>query len=83
MASESASKCSERCVDMEGLLLLTSALCRVQRTLDGLIDRGDISSRDLDTRTMDALEGGDLDSAHPQRVHGHARKCSSSRVLYP
>ena len=37
--------------------MLTSALCRVQRTLDGLIDRGDISSRDLDTRTMDALEG--------------------------
>ncbi|CAK0787513.1 hypothetical protein CVIRNUC_010733 [Coccomyxa viridis] len=27
-----------------------------KRTLDGLIDRGDISSRDLDTRTMDALE---------------------------
>ena len=29
----------------------------VQKTLDELIDRGDISTRDLDTRTMDALEG--------------------------
>ena len=29
----------------------------MQKTLDELIDRGDISSRDLDTRTMDALEG--------------------------
>ena len=29
----------------------------MQKTLDELIDRGDISTRDLDTRTMDALEG--------------------------
>ncbi len=32
----------------------------MQKTLDDLIDRGDISSRDLDTRTMDALEGRQL-----------------------
>lgn len=36
---------------------LMCCLCFVQRTLDSLIDRGDISSRDLDDRTMDALEG--------------------------
>ena len=30
----------------------------LQRTLDDLIDRGIISSRDVDSRIMDALEGG-------------------------
>ena len=38
-------------------VLLLEMITAMQKTLDELIDRGDISTRDLDTRTMDALEG--------------------------
>ena len=38
-------------------VLISRQIPVMQKTLDELIDRGDISSRDLDTRTMDALEG--------------------------
>ena len=68
-------KMQQTVCDIERLSSADIALCWLQRTLDGLIDRGDISSRDLDTRTMDALEGDGLFSAHPQCVCACLRAC--------
>ena len=50
----------------------------MQKTLDDLIDRGDISSRDLDTRTMDALEGRQLllFSSHDPPAQAFGKQCS-------
>ena len=50
----------------------------MQKTLDDLIDRGDISSRDLDTRTMDALEGRQLllCSLHDPLAQAFDKQCS-------
>ena len=44
-------------VTAPAVVTVPELMTALQKTLDELIDRGDISSRDLDTRTMDALEG--------------------------
>ena len=55
--------------------------CCLQKTLDELIDRGDISSRDLDNRTMDALEGERRSYCHLPLSPAGSHACCSAFVV--
>lgn len=57
LTSLSAARAPIYVVSAQIFTLYSLMSCYLQKTLDELIDRGDISSRDLDNRTMDALEG--------------------------